>query len=185
MSTVKIIQYDDGKHRDQLYDLLLEYANWHKHQLRTKYDVDYEDVIGGSFEEVGKTFFPAITSLEPPKGLILVLEDGKKVVGMGRLSILEDDIAEINNMFIGGDYRGHGYGKKILGQLIEKAREYGYKTLRLDTSAYSEVAQHIYIEAGFHEIEHYDSSPHGRVAKNTTEAGRIYYSIKKYMEKQL
>jgi GNAT superfamily N-acetyltransferase len=183
--TVKIVPYDEKRHYDQLYELFTEYAMWHKEQLKTIFDVDYEDVIGGTFQEVGERVFPLFTSLKPPDGLILVLEDNGKPVGVGRLSILEDRVAEINNMYISQDYRGHGFGKLILDNLIEKAREFGYETLRLDTSSYSKAAQHIYHEAGFVERDYYGSSSHGRVAKNTTEAGRIYYENKIYMEKKL
>ena len=104
---------------------------------------------------------------------------------MGRLSKLEDDVAEINNMFISSEYRGRGYGKVMLEQLEEKAREFGYSTLRLDTGAHNEAAQHIYRRAGFTKREYYNSSAHGRVAKNETKDGHIYYENKVYMEKKL
>lgn len=66
----------------------------------------------------------------------MVLEVDGVAAGIGRLSILEDKIAEINNMFISPEHRGYGYGKAILKCLEDKAREYGYTTLRLDTVAH-------------------------------------------------
>jgi len=185
MSSAIIVPYDEKRHHDGLFKLFIEYANWHKQQLETKFGVNYEEVIGEPIQEVGERVFPKFIALKPPEGLILVLEDAGKPVGVGRLSIIEDEVAEINNMYISPNYRGHGYGKQILYNLIEKAKEFGYKTLRLDTSSYSRAAQHIYHEAGFKDIEYYGSTEHGRVAKNDTEAGKIYYSQKIYMEKKL
>lgn len=184
MGSAVIVPYDE-RHHDGLSKLFVEYANWHKQKLETIYGINYEEVIGGSISKIAKQVFPKFISLEPPEGLILVLEDEGKPVGVGRLSIIKDDIAEINNMYISPDYRGHGYGKQILYNLIEKAKEFEYHTLRLDTSSYSKAAQSIYKKAGFEEIDYYESTEHGRQAKNDTEAGRIYYNQKIYMEKKL
>lgn len=153
--------------------------------INTRACVDYEEVIGGAISEVAEKVFPVFTSLKPPDGLVLVLEDKGEPVGIGRLSVIDEDVAEINNMYISPELRGSGFGTKLLYSLIEKAQEFGYKTLRLDTSSYSGAAQHIYRKAGFEEIEHYGSTEHGRVAQNKTEAGKIYYQQKIYMEKKL
>jgi len=167
MSNAEIVPYDVDRHRNQLYELYLEYGTWTKNAVSSKYGINYEGVIGGTIEQVGARIFPVFTSLKPPEGIILILEVEGKAAG------------------ISSEYRGRGYGKVMLEQLEEKAREFGYSTLRLDTGAHNEAAQHIYRRAGFTEREYYNSSAHGRVAKNETEDGHIYYENKVYMEKKL
>lgn len=185
MLEARIVPYNENRHKEELYRLYLQYGNWSKEAVYSKYGIDYEKVIGGTIEEVGTRVFPVFTSLKPPMGIILILEVDGKAVGMGRLSRLSYEVAEINNMFVSTDFRGHGFGKELLNKLEEKAREFRYSVLRLDTGAHNETAQWVYRKAGFNEINHYDSTEFGRVAKDDTEEGRIYYANKVYMEKKL
>jgi len=184
MSRAEIIPYDGNRHRDQLYKLYIEYGNWNKNKLHEQ-GIDYEQVIGGTVREVFDNYFAHMRFPQSPEGFLYILEVNGKAAGMGRLSKLEDDVAEINNMFISSEFRGRGYGKEILKRLEEKAKEFGYSTLRLDTGTHNEAAQHIYRKAGFKERGYYGSTATGRVARNETEDGRRYYENKTYMEKKL
>ena len=58
-------------------------------------------------------------------------------------------------MYIRPRTRGNGYGKGILNWLEERAREFRFSTLRLDTAEFAEAAVHIYRKAGFKEIQRY------------------------------
>jgi ribosomal protein S18 acetylase RimI-like enzyme len=64
----------------------------------------------------------------------------------------------------------------MMKRLEEKARDFGYSTLRLDTSEYMAAALHIYRKAGFKETEVF---PIEVTRLSETEG------IKIYMEKQL
>lgn len=185
MVEARIIPYDEEKHREEVFNLYYEYAKWNENAVNEKYGINYEKVVGGKIEDLLEKYFIIFTSLRPPKGLILVLEVDDHAVGLGRLSVLEDDIAEINNMFVSSEYRGYGYGRVILNGLEEKAREYGYSTLRLDTGAHNVAAQRMYRKAGYVERGYYSSTPYGRAAKDTTEDGKIYYANKIYFGKKL
>jgi len=74
---------------------------------------------------------------------------------MGAIKKLKDHIGEIKRMYIQPSYRGRGYGKQLLNKLLEKGREFGFSTFRLETSKFMKAAQHIYYSAGFVESEEY------------------------------
>ena len=185
LAEARIIPYDEEKHREAIYNIYYEYAKWNQSAVKEKYGITYENVIGGKIEDLLDSALKVFTSLERPQGIIMVLEVDGIIAGIGRLSILEDKIAEINNMFVSSEYRGFGYGKAILNSLEDIAREYGYNTLRLDTGAHNVAAQHMYRKAGYKERGYYSSTPYGRAAKDTTEDGKIYYANKIYFEKHL
>jgi ribosomal protein S18 acetylase RimI-like enzyme len=185
LSEARIVPYIEEKHRRKVLNLYYEYAGWTKKAIKEHYNIEYENVVGGKIEDLLEDAFNVFTSLKPPQGIIMVLEVNGEPAGLGRLSVLEGKIAEINNMFVSSAYRGHGYGKAILNRLEEKAREFGYSILRLDTGAHNVAAQHMYRQSGYNERGYYSSTPYGRVAKNETEDGKIYYANKKYFEKIL
>jgi ribosomal protein S18 acetylase RimI-like enzyme len=183
MTNVQIIPFDEKQHKTHLIQLFQEYRAWAKEAL-LKYDIKQENLSNLTSEEFTEKVIN-IMSMKPPDGLILILDVDGVAKGMGRLSKLDDKIAEINNMFINSEYRGKGYGKQIFKELEKKAREYGYTTLRLDTGPHNEAAQHVYRKMGFKERDYYGSSEYGRFAQDTTEDGRRYYEMKIYMEKKL
>jgi ribosomal protein S18 acetylase RimI-like enzyme len=49
------------------------------------------------------------------------------------------------------EHQGKGYGRKIMAELVRRAKEYGYKTLILETSDRQNVAINLYKSAGFRE----------------------------------
>jgi ribosomal protein S18 acetylase RimI-like enzyme len=185
VSEVKIVTFNEERHLERLYELFHEYGAWGKKQIQEKYGFDNEIIIGGPIEEITKKIIPVFISLKPPDGIILILEVDGEAMGMGRLSKLEEDIVEINNMFISSQQRGKGYGKLMLSELEEKARRFGYSIVRLDTGAFNVAAQHMYRKAGYIERDYYGSTNYGRIATDDTEEGRIYYANKIYMEKKL
>jgi ribosomal protein S18 acetylase RimI-like enzyme len=149
------------------------------------YGFNHEKIMGGPIREIIKKVIPVFISLKPPEGIILILEVDGEAMGMGRLSKLDEGVVEINNMFVSSEQRGKGYGKMMLTSLEDKAREFGYSTVRLDTGAFNVAAQHMYRKAGYIERDYYGSTNYGRVAKDDTDEGRIYYANKIYMEKKL
>jgi GNAT superfamily N-acetyltransferase len=88
------------------------------------------------------------------EGDVLIM-DADNAVGMGALRRLEDEVGEVKRMFIQPDFQGKGYGKLMMVRLMDKARELGYRTLRLDTGRMLEAAVHVYKSVGFREIAKY------------------------------
>ncbi len=93
-------------------------------------------------------------SINPPDGIIYILEADGHAVGMGALKKLDDKVGEIKRMYIRPDYRG-GLGRRLYGLLEDKAKEFGFIVLRLDTSRLMEAALYLYNKVGYNEIEGY------------------------------
>jgi len=58
-------------------------------------------------------------------------------------------------MYIRPAYRGKGYGKALLQQLLQKAKEFGYNSIYLDSAQFMTAAQHLYRSFGFMERDAY------------------------------
>lgn len=176
MVELNFVEYDDDTHRDKYYDLTLEYITWVDNELKTKYGVTLN--TEGTARDYLDMVFPKFTELKPPHGIIYLLVDEEKVVGMGALRKLEDGVGEIKRMYIIPDprFRGNGYGSRMLDRLIGKAREFGFSTLRLDTGPFMPAAIHLYKKAGFLETNYYSGN---EFSKEQAEGIAIY------MEKQL
>ncbi|MCP4402557.1 MAG: N-acetyltransferase [bacterium] len=55
------------------------------------------------------------------QGFVVVEDSQNNIVGCGALTILWDDLAEIQSLSIEKESQGKGYGKKIVRLLIERA----------------------------------------------------------------
>jgi ribosomal protein S18 acetylase RimI-like enzyme len=90
--------------------------------------------------------------------LVAVWDD--EVVAIGALRRISDTVAEIKRMRVAAHLQGQGIGRVILGRLVERARELGYETLRLDTTSAQIAAQRLYRSSGFRETSR-ESQPAG------------------------
>ncbi len=152
MSAFNFIQYDDKKHRKQLFQLNLEYLTWADNLLYEKYG---EKLIPeGTVKEYLETIFNEFSSIKPPKGIIYILEADNEAVGMGTLKKLDEKVGEIKRMYIRPNYRG-GLGTRMYYLLEDKARDLGFNMLRLDTTLLNVAALGLYRKVGFTEIDSY------------------------------
>ena len=170
----QIVSYDDGKHRDQFYELNLEYISWVDDEINTRYGKRVNP--DGTAREYLDSVFNDFTEIKPPEGLICILEVDGLAVGMGALKRLSDEIGEIKRMYIRPSYRGNGFGKQIYQKLEDQANEFRYNVLRLDTAKFLEAAFHIYTKMGYIEVERYSGG-------EWDHRNDIDWTI--YMEKQL
>jgi len=169
------VPYNDETHRDRFFELNLEYLTGINELSYTKHGVKVNP--SGTVLEYVESVFPSFAAIKPPDGIICILEVDGKPEGMGVLKKLEDTVGEIKRMYIRPRTRGNGYGKGILNWLEERAREFGFSTLRLDTAEFAEAAVHIYRKAGFKEIQRYSGGEWGE--RSDVEA------IQVFMEKDL
>jgi ribosomal protein S18 acetylase RimI-like enzyme len=172
---VDFVPYDKKAHRDHFLKLNVEHLNWFVKEAFARHKIDVSSIEGPTVEEYVEKNLDDFTSIQPPEGIIYIVETQGKVVGMGMLRKLEDRVGEIKRMYIRQQYRGRGLGKMLLNKLMAKAEEFGYSTLRLDTADFMTVAQSIYRSVGFKEIDEYVGS----------EVPEWYRPYIKYMEKSL
>lgn len=86
-------------------------------------------------------------------GDFLVATIGNDIVGIGALRKENSTTAEIKRMRVKVDFQGKGIGTMILDNLIDKARNLGYKRIILDTTQNMTVAQRLYQSRGFIEYK--------------------------------
>ncbi|MHA2003397.1 MAG: GNAT family N-acetyltransferase [Candidatus Thorarchaeota archaeon] len=152
---VEFVPYDSSLHKDDFLMLNIEYLSWDAEMMLEKHDVDIASLLGVTAERYAKGLLNHYGSLGPPDGIVYLIRIEGRIEGMGALHRLESDVAEIKRMYIRKSHRGKGLGKKMLRKLVEKAREFGYSAIRLDTGDFMEAAHQIYRSEGFKEIEQY------------------------------
>ena len=77
-----------------------------------------------------------------------VAELNGKVIGCGALHVMWEDLAEVRTLATLEEYRGKGVGKRILSDLVERAKKIGVKRLFCLTFETEFFSRH-----GFKEIE--------------------------------
>lgn len=152
---VTFVQFNLTVHREIFTQLNVELITWIADQLRENYNFDPIANVGQEISEYVAAHLKDFTSLKPPNGTVYLLEVEGTIVGMGAIKKLKEYIGEIKRMYIQPTYRGRGYGKQLLNKLLEKGREFGFSTFRLETSKFMNAAQHIYSSAGFVKREEY------------------------------
>lgn len=93
-------------------------------------------------------------------GYVNLIRIDKKIIGLGwifsRQTLLRKQ-AVVEDMIVDQDYRGRGFGEKILLNLIEWARKKGIEVVELTTNPKRVAANNLYKKIGFklHETNHY------------------------------
>lgn len=84
--------------------------------------------------------------------VMVVAEDGKKIVGVATLYIFQKigkRAAHVEDVVVDGAYRGQGLGKKLMNALIAAARARGVERLELTSGADRVAANALYVKLGF------------------------------------
>ena len=116
------------------------------------FKLDFQDVE----RELDK--FPGEYSPEF-KGTILLAYINGTPVGVVALRKIEDHICEMKRLYVKEEARGRGIGRYLSIALMERARELGYKKMRLDTLYSMTPAVSLYKSLGFYEIPPYRYNP--------------------------
>jgi len=95
----------------------------------------------------------------PPEGCIFLCKIKEDIAGCIALRKLEPGICELKRMYVRKGYREKGMGKQLADKIIERAKEIGYRIMRLDTLRSMKTAIRIYEELGFREIKAYRYNP--------------------------
>ena len=90
-----------------------------------------------------------------PGGAFVVARLGGVAVGCGALRPLTPEVGEIKRMYVTQSHRGKGISRRILADLEERARAFGYRSVRLETGVLQQEAMGLYETSGYHRIECY------------------------------
>jgi GNAT superfamily N-acetyltransferase len=95
----------------------------------------------------------------PPAGCLLLAVDGNRTVGCVGVRYFADGVSEMKRMYVVPDCRGLQLGRRLADAIISRARELGYRYMRLDTIEGMAAAEHLYVRLGFRPIPAYRYNP--------------------------
>jgi len=86
-------------------------------------------------------------------GIFLVTVKGDEIIGTGAVRNFDGHMCELKRLWLLTEYHGQGLGYRMLQELLNFAREKGYKRMRLETDAVAQSrAVEFYKRIGFEEI---------------------------------
>lgn len=119
---------------------------------------EYEASLGVSLDFQG--FDDEVAELPgayaPPHGALLIASDDAGCVALRRI---DEQTCELKRLYVRPAWRGLGLGRQLTLAALDRARELGYRQVRLDTLPGMERAQALYDELGFREIAAYRRNP--------------------------
>ena len=85
---------------------------------------------------------------------VLIDDDDNVIGGIGFAEFeFFEDCAELQKLYLADDVKGSGIGYKLIELIENRAREYGYNRMYLETHTNLAAAIHIYDKCGFKAIE--------------------------------
>lgn len=122
---------------------------------------EYERSLGFDlcFQDFSRELAQLPGAYAPPGGWLLLATSDGIPVGCGGIRRIGDGICELKRMYVRPTFRGQKLGRRLALLLIDKARETGYKKMRLDTIATMVEAIGLYQSLGFRDIEPYYDNP--------------------------
>jgi DNA-binding MarR family transcriptional regulator/N-acetylglutamate synthase-like GNAT family acetyltransferase len=98
--------------------------------------------------------------MAPPHGLFLVAYLHGRAIGCGGLKLHASSPAEIKRMWISGDARGLGLGRRLLSDLETRAAGLGASAIHLDTNEALVEAIAMYESSGYVRVPAFNREPH-------------------------
>lgn len=141
--------------RAALLDINIEYVAWVFAGIEQAFGVRAVDILGSEARDYVPTVIDKVCGDAPPRGVFYLIEDDGVVVGMGGLRRLADGVAELKRVYVRPSQRGKGLGELILRRILDDARAFGYRCIRLDSAPFMKSAQALYRAKGFVERASY------------------------------
>ncbi len=115
-----------------------------------EFDADPKTTIIGD-----PTLDTMFANYQSPKSIYYIIEENKIVVGgcgIKQLENTDENICELQRMFLLPSSRGKGFGKLLIDLCINKGKEFGYDEIYLETLSQMKKAISLYEKAGFKKI---------------------------------
>ena len=108
-----------------------------------------------SVSPAGSTHVLDIDGLKNPSIKFWSLWENEKLMGCGALKFLNENHGEFKSIRVADQYRGKGYGKKIISHLIAEAKELKIKKISIETGSgkFFKSARKLFKKFGFKKCE--------------------------------
>ena len=108
-----------------------------------------------SVSPAGSTHVLDIDGLKDPSIKFWSLWENEKLMGCGALKFLNENHGEFKSIRVADQYRGKGYGKKIISHLIAEAKELKIKKISIETGSgeFFKSARRLFKNFGFEKCE--------------------------------
>lgn len=94
-----------------------------------------------------------------PEGRLYLAYCDNALAGCIGLKKIDDANCEMKRLYVRAQFRGKNIGNILIQQIINDAKEIGYRHMLLDTLPFLQSAIHMYKKHGFYEIGSYNDSP--------------------------
>lgn len=91
----------------------------------------------------------------PRAHYFLVVEENKVLgcAGIAQLENYEGNVCELQKMYFLEEARGKGVGAQMMKICLDRAKQYGYEKVYIETMPYMKAAQKLYTKSGFEYID--------------------------------
>lgn len=136
--------------RQVFSDLSEEYFLWMDQQISRLCGFSIPDIVKMDLNEyVAFTVGIGCNIDEDEGGVYFIRTLDGDVAAMGGIRRLPSGASEIVRIYTRPQFRGMGYGARMVQGLVATARQLGYREIYLDTGIFMESAQKIYEASGF------------------------------------
>ena len=110
--------------------------------------------VGTAYADV--TLDQMFENYDKPRAAYFVVEENETILGCAGIAQLdnsEDNICELQKLYFLEEARGRGIGSEMLQKCLEKAKEFNFEKIYLETMPYMKAAQKLYAKMGFEYID--------------------------------
>ena len=156
MPKLELTRADIASHRADLVDLNVEYLTWVFEGIEDLFGLDAHQIVGVSVRDYVVSVIDKVCGDPPPRGVFYLARVDGQLAGMGVLRHLRPGVAEIKRIYCRPGFRGLKLGQRLLDQVLEDARSFGYGSVCLDTAQFMTAAHRLYESNGFSDCPAYD-----------------------------
>jgi putative acetyltransferase len=153
---INITLVESGTNCEPIRQLLRTFVKWHFER-----HVDEKDLISEYFDKLDyeKELNELPGKYIYPDGALLLAYYNTSPAGCVALKRIDNDSCEMKRMFVYEQFHGLGVGKQLAKEIVTRARQLGFKFMKLDTSFRQLEAQQLYKSIGFKTCNPYYDLP--------------------------